>query len=181
VKFNKIVMKYQIPVKDVMNKKLVFVEPETDIREIAKIIKKKKIGCVLVKNEHIKGIVTTRDIVYKYLAQGIGKCARDIMTKPLITISPTVNIEDAAAIMVKNKIERLPVMHFRKVIGVISTNDILKVEPELYKNLLEGIKIGKGALAEKDIDIGVCDSCGAYSDDLKEVNGQWLCPDCREE
>lgn len=174
-------MKYQVPVKDVMNKEVIFVDPETDIREIAKIIKEKNIGSVIVKNEQLKGMVTTRDIVYKYLAQGIGKCARDIMTKKLITIAPNVNIEDAAAIMVKNKIERLPVIHFNKVVGVISTNDILKVEPELYKNLLEGIKIGKGALVEKEIDLGVCDECGAYSDDLKEVNGQWLCPDCREE
>jgi len=28
---------------------------------------------------------------------------------------------------------------------------------------------------------GICDSCGNYSDDLKNSDGQWMCEDCREE
>lgn len=167
-------------VEEIMDKNPVFVEPDTTIQEVVKLMKEKKIGCVVIKNKNPQGIVTTRDIVYKHLGEGKGNTVKDIMTTTLVTVSPNKNIEDAAALMVAKHIERLPVIHYGKLVGIISTTDILKAEPELYKNILEGLKMGKGAFLERGGDFGQCESCGNYSDDLEEVEGQWLCEECRE-
>jgi len=167
-------------VEEIMNKNPVFVEPDTPVQEIVRIMKEKKIGCVIVKNKKPQGIVTTRDIVFKHLGEGKGQTAKDIMTTDLVTVSPNKTIEDAAALMVAKHIERLPVMHYGKLVGIISTTDILRAEPELYKNVLEGLKMGKGGFVGRGVDFGQCESCGNYSDDLEEVNGQWLCEECRE-
>ena len=173
-------MKLSVRIEEVMNKHLIFVEPTTPIDEIARILRDKKSGYVLVRGKEVLGLVTTRDIVYKHLADGLGKTAEDIMTRKMVTISPSKTIEDAAFVMMKNNVERLPIVSYGKIVGMITTTDILRVEPELYKNLLEGLKIRAGETFRRKVDFGACESCGNYSDDLTEVNGLWVCEDCRE-
>ena len=53
------------------------------------------------------------------------KQVRDIMSRNVITISPYHDIEDAAALMVRNKVNRLPVLKDGKLVGIISRDDII--------------------------------------------------------
>ncbi len=174
-------MRYEALVKDVMRTDLVYVSPDTKIEEIAKVMREMNVGSVLVKDEKVLGIVTGRDIINRYVAMGKGKTAKDIMTKNLITISENKTLEDAAKLMVEKGIERLIVKSKDKIVGIISTIDILKTEPELYKNLLEALKMKTGPIYSEETMFGQCERCGNYSDNLKEVNGMWLCEECREE
>ncbi len=49
------------------------------------------------------------------------------------------------------------------------------------KALMEGENMGEEATEESSPLSGYCDHCGVYSDDLTEVNGQFLCEDCKIE
>ncbi len=174
-------MEYEALVKDVMKTNLVYVSPDTSVKDVARILKTQHIGSVLVKDkEDVVGIITDTDIINRYVIDRKGEKARNIMTKKLITISENKTIEDAARLMIEKNIERVLVRKNNRIVGMVSTMDILKVEPELYKNLLEALKMKSGPIYKSDVMFGVCEKCGNYSDDLREVNGMWLCEECRK-
>jgi CBS domain-containing protein len=51
---------------------------------------------------------------------------RDVMTTDVITIEPENDVEDAAAVMIRYDVNRLPVVKNKKLIGIIARNDIIK-------------------------------------------------------
>jgi Zn finger protein HypA/HybF involved in hydrogenase expression len=78
------------------------------------------------------------------------------------------------------------VLYKGDLLGLISSKDILGVMPELVEIIQERTRIeGAGGSEETEVEekplSGYCDRCGIYSEDLKDVNGQYLCEDCRVE
>ncbi len=172
-------MKFNALVKDVMRKDIKTVETEASIKEAARIMRDARVGSVVaVSKEKIAGIVTAKDIVYKHVATNAGSRVKDIMSTRLITANLTETIEQASRQMVKEGVERLLVFDHEKLVGIVSSSDILKVEPALVEILLERMKIGGGPSPEP-ADINVCESCGNYSDDIEEAQGIYKCRSCR--
>lgn len=54
------------------------------------------------------------------------KPVRDIMTKPVHSISPDDSLEDASGLMVKHKVNRLPVIENGRLVGIVARSDIIK-------------------------------------------------------
>ncbi len=176
-------MKFQATIREVMKKDVKCISPLASIKKAAQLMKRYKIGSLVVKKgKKVVGIVTSSDIVYKYVASKKRKRrVKEIMSTHLIKISPNKTIEDAARLMVEKNIEKILVFEKGKLIGIITANDILKVEPALIEVLLERMKISGKSYEEAEPEFGECENCGNYSDDLEEVNGVWLCEECREE
>ena len=173
-------MRFKVLVREVMNKDIKSVDMDEKIERAAQIMKNNKIGSVLVMGEKkLKGILTTRDVVFKHVAEKKGVFVKDIMSTDIISITPDRTIEDAAKIMAEKEIEKLPVFDKGIIIGIITSNDILKIEPALFDILLERIKIGKG-VAEGQANIEECENCGNYSDDVEEEDGIYVCSNCRK-
>lgn len=176
-------MRLNALVKDVMRKNIKTINEKDTVTNAAKIMKRGDIGSVVVINRRKKvvGIVTKSDIVYKFVAGGKKKL-NQIMTRKLIKIRPEETIDKAAEMMAKYKIEKLLVADKKgNIIGIISATDILKIEPGLHTVLFEMLKT-KGAFARgSEPFFGMCESCENYSDDLREVGGIWVCPECRNE
>jgi CBS domain-containing protein len=173
-------MKFNATVKDVMTKKIRSINVSDPIKKAAVMMKRHKIGSVLVMSKgKVVGILSTRDIVYKHIASGKGKKARDVMSKGLIKISPNKTIEYAARLMVSKRIEKLPVFDKDRLVGMITNNDILKVEPALFNILLERMKMGAPRVRE-ETGFSECEVCGNYSDDVREVDGVYKCEECRD-
>jgi CBS domain-containing protein len=75
------------------------------------------------------GIVTERDIVRRVVAEFKDPkttAAHNIMTKPLITVGPEATIYDAALIMTKYSIRRLPIIRDNILQGIITTSDLAR-------------------------------------------------------
>jgi CBS domain-containing protein len=127
-------------VKDVMQRNVIVAKENMKIKEAAEVMSKYHIGSlVIVRNNKVVGILTERDIL-KAIAKGIDPRtieAKDIMTKEVITISPTSTIEDAASLMLEKKIKKLPVLDGEKLVGIITATDIAVIQPKLIKNLAE--------------------------------------------
>ncbi len=173
-------MRYNAFVKEVMNKKVKTVSPADSIKKAAGIMKKNKIGSVVVMGKKgVVGILTPSDIVYKHVANRKGRKVSDIMTKNPVTISPNKTLEEAAKLLTEKGIEKLPVFEKKKMIGIITSNDILKIEPALFEILLENMLIGGPVRKEEPFLFDQCESCGNYSDNLKKSSGSWLCEECR--
>jgi CBS domain-containing protein len=151
-----------------------------------------ELGCVIVTNKKGQpvGIITERDLVIRVLAKNLkpdAVKAKEIMTSPLVTIEPEATISEAARRMSRLNIRRLGVIYKGNLVGVVSSKDILGVMPELIEIIQERTRIEDAAEAEETAETeeiplsGYCDRCGVFSENLKDVNGQNLCEDCRIE
>ncbi len=166
-----------------MRTEVVTIDIEDSIKNAAILMKKHKIGSlVVVGSKKIKGILTAEDIVYKHVAENSGHNVNQIMSDKLIVIDPEKSIEEASMVMVENHVKKLPVMQGDKIIGIITASDIIKIEPVLYENLLERLKIGfKAPKPEpKTGPVEECETCGNSGDDIHQVNGEWICSECEE-
>ncbi|MCX6815362.1 MAG: CBS domain-containing protein [Candidatus Aenigmarchaeota archaeon] len=174
-------MKLNILVGDVMTKSVKKVDLHDSIEKAAKIMHDDQIGSIVVTSDtQVKGIITATDIVYKHIVNHAGPAVVDIMSENPVKIAPSATIEEAARLMTKNSIEKLLVFDRDQLVGVITNNDILKVEPALVEILLEKTKMGF-VTRDAEIAIGECESCGNFTDDIEDVAGAYLCKDCRME
>jgi CBS domain-containing protein len=104
---------------------------EDTVETISNKMKENQVGSVVVVNEknHPLGIVTERDIVRRVISEGkdpkITKVG-DIKTTSLITIDPETSVYDAALIMTKYRIRRLPVVKDNTIYGIITSDDLVK-------------------------------------------------------
>jgi len=136
--------------RDIMSKKIITIETSSSVVEIAKIMNKNNISCiVLTENEKPCGIITERDYLSKIIAQN--KEASDlsptqIMSSPFTTVSAVALVDDVAQTMLENKIRHVVVMDRDHPIGIITITDFLKHintivtdSDEYRKDLYEGL------------------------------------------
>lgn len=171
-------------VKDVMSSPVITVSEGASAQEVAKLMRDNEIGCVIVSSRDGKpvGIITEKDLVTRVIAENIRPSeitAKEIMSAPLITIDAEKTISEAAKEMNRYDVRRLAVMYKGQLVGIITSKDILSVTPELIEIIQERVKISAGEEAEESLPLaGYCDYCGAWSDNLKEVDGAYICEDC---
>jgi signal-transduction protein with cAMP-binding, CBS, and nucleotidyltransferase domain len=152
---------------------------------------KHALGCIIVTNKEGKpvGIITERDLVLRVLSKNVKPDtlkADEVMTSPLITVEPDATIAETARRMSRLNIRRLGVIYKGQLVGIISSKDVLGVMPELLEIIQEKALIEGENMAEEEHEepaplAGYCDHCGTWSDSLTEVNGEYLCEDCKGE
>ena len=126
-------------VKDIMTTDVVTIEPTHTAQAAAKQMKKSRThGLVVIQKGKLIGILSEGDIITKVIAEN--KLAskvkvKDIMTKEVIMILPTLDVIDAAGIMAEKHIKKLPVVSVGKLLGVVTAMDIVESEPQLMKDL----------------------------------------------
>lgn len=116
-------------VKDLMTKEMVFANTTDSVFDVAKMMKTHNIGCVPVvaDGDKVLGMVTDRDIVLniaKFNLDTAKTLASSIMSEKVYSVRPGADIEDALALMKKQKIRRLPVIENERLMGMISIGDI---------------------------------------------------------
>ena len=129
-----------VTVNDLMTKRTLTIGLENTISEAAQLMSQKEVGdLIVVDHEMPVGIVTERDFVRRILAKGrpYDTKVSDVMTKPLITISPNASLKEAARKMVKHRIRRLPVLKSHKLVGILVVSDFARHLGK--KTLTEGI------------------------------------------
>ena len=185
-------LRTRMVVKDVMSSPVVTLDEDATSNKVANLMDENELGCVIVTNKAGQpvGIITERDLVIRVLAINLkpdAVKAKEIMTSPLVTIEPEATISEAARRMSRLTIRRLGVIYKGNLVGLVSSRDILGVMPELIEIIQERTRIEDAAEAEETAEAeemslsGYCDRCGVFSENLKDVNGQNLCEDCRIE
>ena len=171
----------RVPVREVMQSHPTTIDVGETVARAAQIMCRDEVGsCIVLQNNLPTGIVTEEDINCKVVAKDIKPSSihvSEIMSTPLITIGSDKLVGDAAAMMVKHRVRRLPVVENQMVIGIVTVRDILTVAAEVNELLADIIEINR----EEEYAMGVCDRCGNMSDDLSRVDNLMLCPVCREE
>ena len=134
-------MKIGYKVCDAMTMKPIIVEPDTSIKDCAKIMADNKISSLIIKqNGNLLGIIKERDIVRTVVLENIDASkakVSDFMIKNVVTISPSVDIYDALVTMKDYDVRMLPVLDGKEMVGLLTVKDILKIEPQLFDLLAE--------------------------------------------
>ena len=106
------------------------VMPNVLVYEVAKLMRDKEIGSVIVVDKgKVLGIATERDLVRRVLTGDRDlKTVRisEVMTSPVISISQNEDIVDAAQLMKLRRIRRLIVIEEEKLVGIITSDDITR-------------------------------------------------------
>jgi len=117
-------------VKDVMITKVAVLDSSSMIKDAAKIMDDKNIGCVIVtKKEMPIGILTERDFVRRIAAKEkpLESQIQEVMSTPLISIDPDETVWEAAEQMKVKNIHKLPVIQDKKIVGIITTSDLVEI------------------------------------------------------
>ncbi len=167
-----------------MRRGVVTLRAEDKVLNAAKLMKKHRIGSVVVTSDQkAVGIVTETDIAYKIVAAGLDPektTLKKIMSTPLKTTEIDAKIADVAGLMRENRIKRIPVVDKeQRLVGIISDDDLISVFPGLVEVLAENYRMRE--FSEDESFAGVCESCGSYSETLKKSRGKYFCEECQEE
>jgi CBS domain-containing protein len=122
-------------VRSVMHKGVEWVSPDTPISVIATKMRQLDIGAIPIgENDRLIGMVTDRDIAVKAIPDGkdISKLtARDVMSQGVIWCRDSDDVKEAAQIMGRKQIRRLPVIDSNKrMIGMLSLGDVSHATPQ---------------------------------------------------
>ena len=179
-------METGIKVGDLMTRNFIWTSLDTNLRECAKKMVKKRVGSLIIKeDETLKGILTEKDIIWAIVKKSKHDLknikAKDLMKRKVVTIKPGDDITEAMRKFKKKKIRRLPVVENGKLIGMLTSNDVLKIDPGLFEMIAQTIKIKEETEKLKRRKTarqqGICEECGEY-DILYQSDAQWLCETC---
>lgn len=141
-----------ITAHDIMSKKVISIESTVSATEIAKLMDRNKVSCiVLTKNDKPYGMVTERDLLTKITAlnkKSSELSATEVMTSPITTVSSMTPIEEVAEKMISNKMRRVIVADNEQPVGIITVTDFAKhlntiisgsenYNKEVYDNLFD--------------------------------------------
>ncbi len=118
-----------VSVKKIMSTNLKKASDTITAKDAAKLMRDNRIGCILIETGgEIIGVITEADLVRKVVAEGVSPDnvqARTIMSSPLLTIDAEKTILDANDMMDKHVTRHLGVTEDGKIIGVVSSRDIM--------------------------------------------------------
>jgi CBS domain-containing protein len=115
---------------DIMNKSVVTVKEEENIEQVAKIMAEKRIGSVIVEDDsnEPKGIITESDVIRSIAKNGknfFSMKAVNVMSSPLITIIPSMDVEKVEKEMKRRNVKHLPVVISGRLVGIVTSIDVV--------------------------------------------------------
>jgi len=142
-------------VRDRMTAKPFIIAPDTSVAEALSLMRQNNVRRLPVvdKKGNLVGIVSEKDLLYAspspatslsvyeigYLLSKLK--VEEIMTRKVITITPSAPLEEAARVMVDNKIGGLPVVENDRLVGIITETDVFKTTIEMLGAREAGVRM----------------------------------------
>ena len=127
------------------NRQIWTISKDQSVRQALILMSEKNIGAIIIvdNNDFPIGIFSERDYARKVILKG--KSSKDtlldeVMTKELITITRDYKIDQCMEIMSEKKIRHLPILEDKKILGVISIGDVLKIMIKEQKDLINHLQ-----------------------------------------
>ena len=128
-----------LKVEDAMIEDVVTIDADATVSKAVDLMNKHEIGCLIVtSNAKALGIVTERDMLSRVLGMSRNSektKVSEIMTSPLVVADPGMDLEEAARLMFKMKVKKLPVVSEGNLLGLVTLTDIARFQPQIIKIL----------------------------------------------
>ncbi|MBN2014835.1 MAG: CBS domain-containing protein [Candidatus Altiarchaeota archaeon] len=117
---------------EIMTRGIMTISKDASVMDAMKKMVDRRVTSLIVEKEGehgVYGIVTRKDVVNKVIAYNKDPNkvkVSEVMSEPLMTISPEMSVETIARLMAKTDIRRFPVMEGNKLVGMVSNSDIMK-------------------------------------------------------
>ncbi|MFH1978361.1 MAG: CBS domain-containing protein [Candidatus Aenigmatarchaeota archaeon] len=126
-------------VKDVMTPSVKTITPQETVQEAGRLMRDMGLACLIVVDKgKLVGIITEMDLVKGVIAEDKKASLvkiKEVMTKEVIMIDPEATVEEAAEVMTDHKVKKLPVVQDSKLIGLLTSMDIVASEPKFIEQL----------------------------------------------
>ena len=123
-------------VAEVMTKNVVCISPDQNLLDVKHIYEKKDFHhhIPVVDNDKLVGIVSLVDFMYNISGAGISddnevyttRKVKDIMSPNPFTVSSDTPVKEVATILSKGRYRAIPIMENEKIVGIVSTADVIK-------------------------------------------------------
>jgi len=127
------------------NRQICTISKNQSVMQALILMSEKNIGAIIIvdNNNFPIGIFSERDYARKIILKG--KSSKDtlldeVMTKKLITVTRDYKIDQCMEIMTEKRIRHLPVLENKKIVGIISIRDVLKIMIEEQKELINHLQ-----------------------------------------
>ena len=111
---------------------LLKIDADASILEAVEQMVEANVGSLLVtESGEVTGIVTERDYLRRVVVEGRtdrDTPVREIMSSPLIVVTPQTSVDECMALMTNRRIRHLPVVDAGKVAGIVSIGDVVKYQ-----------------------------------------------------
>ena len=128
-----------LKVEDVMVKDVITVEADQTVKKAIDLMNENEIGSlIVVKQGKAVGIITERDMLTRILARSRNPertKVSEIISAPLVVADPKMELEEAARLMFKMKVKKLPVVSNGELVGLITLTDLARFQPQIIKIL----------------------------------------------
>jgi CBS domain-containing protein len=116
-------------IRDLMTREPIILDAEATVVEAARWMRDRDVGDVLVRQDgRLCGIVTDRDLVVRYLAEGEGdprqQALAGVCSTPLVTLPPDADLDEALQVMQENAVRRIPIVDGDRPVGIVSLGDL---------------------------------------------------------
>ncbi|MBI4896113.1 MAG: CBS domain-containing protein [Candidatus Aenigmarchaeota archaeon] len=117
-------------ISSVMKKSVKMLKPSDTALKAVRSMNTNRIGCVLIVDKgKLLGVITERDVLRSIVSENQKPksiLCKTMMSSPVKTIEDTDDVIDAIDLMATYKIKKIPVLHNKKVVGIITVTDILR-------------------------------------------------------
>jgi CBS domain-containing protein len=134
-------------VKQLIDRKgrtLYSVDPEDPVLEAIRQMADHHVGALLVmKGTQLQGIISERDYARKVILHGRSSAETpvwQIMSAPVITVSPAQTVQDCMHLMTERRVRHLPVVDAGGVVGMVSIGDLVKAVIEEQQQTIEQLE-----------------------------------------
>ena len=123
----------EMKTQEVMHQGCITIKSQATLSEALGRMRQNRVSSLVVEPRtpgDAYGIVTRRDLLSKAFVQGPKRCnfsqrkVYELMSKPLVTISPGLKVKYAARLMKRDNVHRLPVFDGQKMVGMLADSDI---------------------------------------------------------
>ena len=120
------------------------VTPDTSVFEAIKAMDRFKVGALMVIDKgKLVGIISERDYTRKVVLKDLSSKSTkvsEIMTRKVTQVDPKANLEKCMNVMGNNRVRHLPVVEKGKVLGVISSTDLLLLTVSQKDHVIEQLE-----------------------------------------
>ena len=120
------------------------VEPEDPVLEAIRQMAEHHVGALLVmRGTELQGIISERDYARKVILHGRSSAETpvwQIMSSPVITVTPEQSVQDCMQLMTTRRVRHLPVVEGGRVVGMVSIGDLVKAVIEDQQQTIEQLE-----------------------------------------